>query len=301
MRGRQAVPSSDAGALLAEALGPRRVPRQEARDLMNLPGAHLGPSAARDCARRGRGVVVTCGTDTMEEFAMLADLLHDGEEPIVLTGAKPSRLASRRGRPGQPGRRGCRGRRARECRAGHGYCLRRRDPRRAHSDQGRRHRPHRLRLAPDRPPRAGDRRLGVARVPPAAQPLDTHRLDARVEIITAHLGADGRLLDGAAMVCEGIVAVLLGAGHCPPAFLDALVRAAELVPVVVTTRVARGGIRATPTDFRGSESDVRAGGAVVAGLLSPAAARMKLVACLGASLAPEAIRRAFADADLGSS
>jgi L-asparaginase len=96
------------------------------------------------------------------------------------------------------------------------------------------------------------------------------------------------------------VAVLLGAGHCPPASLDALVRAAELVPVVVTTRVARGGILRDTYSFRGSERDVRASGAVVAGLLSPAAARMKLVASLGASLAPKPIRRAFADDDLGS-
>ena len=59
-----------------------------------MPSAHLTLEdqlhicrEARDAARRGIGVVITHGTDTLEETAMLCDVVHDAEAPIVITGA----------------------------------------------------------------------------------------------------------------------------------------------------------------------------------------------------------------------
>ena len=66
----------------------------QAQTVTNLPSAHLTLDdqlricrQARDAARRGIGVVVTHGTDTLEETAMLCDVVHDAEAPIVFTGA----------------------------------------------------------------------------------------------------------------------------------------------------------------------------------------------------------------------
>ena len=122
-------------------------------------------------------------------------------------------------------------------------------------------------------------------------------MDARVEIVTAGLGSDGALLDAAlAAGADGIVAVLLGAGHAPPAFLAACRAAAERVPVVACVRPESGGCCAPPTASR-APSATCAGRADARPALSPAAARIMLMACLGAGYSRVATAAAFAPSD----
>src|SRR3954452_13825995 len=89
-----ATPELDADALVASVPGLQAFPDLEAITVLNKPSAHLTLEdqlqvcrAARDAARRGIGVVVTHGTDVLEETAMLCDVLHDADAPIVFTGA----------------------------------------------------------------------------------------------------------------------------------------------------------------------------------------------------------------------
>jgi L-asparaginase len=305
MTGPRATPGLQARELVEAALGPARSPEVEVRDVMSLPGPHIGPAQALDIARQavavagaGRGVVVTTGTDTLEELAMLTDLLHDGQAPIVFTGA--NRPATRPGADGPANLADAVAVAAAEEAAGLGTVV-------VFGGEV-----HAARLAtkidttgpvafasPASGPvgRVVDGALWLAARPRRQPSLRPSRLEARVEIVVAHLGADARLIDAAASFSDGLVAVLLGAGHAPPAFLEGLEAAAARMPVVATTRVARGGMLRDTYGFRGSEVDVRASGAIAAGLLTPAAARIKLLACLGAGLDGAAIADAFSGDD----
>jgi L-asparaginase len=95
MRGDRAVPALDAPALLEQlAAAPYALPALSTETLLALPSAQLTLADAFGLAARaaqvagaGEGVVLTTGTDTLEELAVLCALMHGGPAPIVLTGA----------------------------------------------------------------------------------------------------------------------------------------------------------------------------------------------------------------------
>jgi L-asparaginase/Glu-tRNA(Gln) amidotransferase subunit D len=62
-------------------------------------------------------------------------------------------------------------------------------------------------------------------------------------------------------------------------------------------RPARGAILRSTYAFAGAESDLRATPVICAGALSPAAARIKLMACLGAGYTRVSTAGAFAADD----
>ena len=234
---------------------------------------------AREAAA-GRGVVVTHGTDTLEETAYLCDVIYGGDAPIVFTGAM--RPASAPGADGPANLRDAvaaaavaDGLGVLVCFAGELHAAR--DVRKADSTS----------VAAFRSPRLGplgfvrEGRVSVERRLDRVPPLDPAHLDATVHIVPAALGSDGALVRAAAQGADGLVAVVLGAGHTPPAFLDALHEVSERIPVVVTVRPERGAVLHDTYGFEGAEGDLRSGRLVIAGELTPQAARMRLLAEFG--------------------
>ena len=307
MTGRNEVtPALDAGAILAEVPGLADRGGIEARTLFNVPSAHLALGdqleicrAARDAARRGIGVVVTHGTDTLEETAMLCDVIHDAEAPIVFTGA--IRPASAPGADGPANLLDAIAVAASDAASGmgvlvvfggeihHARCTRKTDT---------------TSLVAFSSPQTGPLGRVTEGHPtvwsrlPRNPPLDPPNLDRRVLIAPTVSGDDGALAEAVlATDPHGVVVGTLGAGHLAPAVMALWAEAAERIPIIAYCRPERGVILTTTYGYPGSEKDLRGTGMIPAGFLSPQAARMKLLACLASDLTIEETRWAFRQDD----
>jgi len=91
-----ATPALGAREILAQVPHIDDVAEIEAEDFARLPGPHVTPEQMWRLARRAAawlerpdvdGLVVTHGTDTIEETAFLLDLVLTSSKPVVLVGA----------------------------------------------------------------------------------------------------------------------------------------------------------------------------------------------------------------------
>jgi L-asparaginase len=217
-------------------------------------------------------IVVTHGTDTLEETAILLHALHAGEKPIVLTAAMrpatspeadgPANLlwavqvaasAAARGEGGVA-----------VALAGRIWAAR--DVRKAHTH------------AVDAFDGGGAPPLDERSPWPAPEAQGWHLLEAsappRVEIVSSHVDADGWLVDAALAHASpthqrlaGLVVACTGHGTWHRGLEAALTRARDAgVTVWRSSRVARGGVQARPGDVWPAAGDG-----------TPAQARVRLV------------------------
>jgi L-asparaginase len=114
-----------------------------------------------------------------------------------------------------------------------------------------------------------------------------------VDIVYAYAGADGRILDALRSEGRGVVVAALGRGNTPLAMFEAIKRwIADRKPVVITSRAARG--RVGPTyGFPGGGRSLYDAGAIFAGARRPAQARIDLMLALGAGLEGDQLVAAF--------
>ncbi|MEJ1109582.1 MULTISPECIES: asparaginase [unclassified Kribbella] len=238
------------------------------------------------------GVVVTHGTDTMEETAFLLDLLLRAHETVVLTGAQrhageadsdgPRNLADAVRVAGDPGARGLG---AVIVMAGRIHPAR--TVRKAHTVAADAF------ASPDGGP-IGAVDVTGPRVWSRPVRAPGFRLDelgsslARVDVVSLHLDADDtQLVACVAAGAHGIVLAALGAGNPTPAVLRTVAACVrDGIPVLVTSRCGAGP--AVPVYGAGGGADLAAAGAVFAGDLGSAKARLLLAAALTAEPTPAA-------------
>lgn len=277
------------------------------RAIANISSSDVRPRHLREVLEHARravdegadGVVLTHGTDTLEETAFVLNRYWDREAPLVVTGAM--RPASAPGADGPANLRdavstavapSARDRGVLVVFDGHVHLADQVTKASSRSvsafasspsgpfamvDEGDLHLLH----------RPFDRVARVDGVPPDRFPP--------VPILTAGLDEDLALLDHVpSRALAGLVIAGVGMGHVSPAAMPRLRRLLDAgTPVVVATRIASGGTSTHHYAYPGSEVDLLDAGALMAGFLPPAQARLLLQILLADGADPAQIRESF--------
>lgn len=235
------------------------------------------------------GVVVTQGTDTLEETAFLLSLLNEGRAPFIVTGAMRN--------PTLPGADGA----ANLVAAVQVAATARRDlgtvvvfndeihdawfVRKTHTSST-----STFSSAPGAGPLGWvvEDRIVLNHLPvprPSIQlPADATLAD--VAVLTVSVGEDLRLLDQIPSCgYAGVVIEALGGGHLPERALERLQRASETLPVVIASRTGSGDLLRATYRSPGAEIDLRARNLLFAGQLDAPKARLLLAALLASDRA----------------
>jgi L-asparaginase len=279
-----------------------------AEDFRKLPGASLTTSDIVDLVGRMEqadregvdGIVVTQGTDTLEETAFLTDLYYRGSVPVVFTGAMRSAASAGADGPANllAAVQVATCARARE----QGVLVVLGDEIHAARHVRKMHTTSPAAFGSPATGPLGRLVEGTARLQRALKktgvvplPLGTPGAPSEVEVVTASLGSSGILLEGLEGKVAGLVVAAFGAGHVPQTWVPRLEALAAAMPVVLASRIGTGPVLTSTYAFPGSESDLLARGLVSAGTLDPYKARLLLIAHLAAGTPRSEIAKVFLD------
>ncbi len=299
------VPALSAGDLVAAVPGLSDTGvALRVHDFRKVPGASLTfddlialSIAAREAVDAGAdGVVVTQGTDTIEESAFALDLLWRSDAPLVVTGAMrnptlagadgPANLlaAVRVGSAPAARQMGCLVVLNDDIHAA-------RWVRKTHTTS-----PAAFR-SPDTGPvglvAEGNVRIWArpVRRPLTLEPRQTSL--PRTAVVPVVLGDDGETLRRIGEGLDGLVVAAFGAGHVPAAAVEALTELAATMPVILSSRIGSGPVLTSTYGFAGSESDLLARGLIGAGSLDCYKARVLLHLLLASGAERGNITKAF--------
>ena len=243
------------------------------------------------------GVVVTQGTDTIEESAYLLDLFHDRPEPVIVTGAMrnpalagadgPANLLAAITAAAHPATRSW------------GCLVLLNDDIHAASRVSKTHSTSTATFASRNGGPIGQVVEGTPQI--FNRGITRYTLSrpgiagqARVGMHTAVLGDDGRQLPLIAADLDGLVIAGFGVGHVPETWAGPLGAIAARIPVILASRTGAGSVLTGTYGFPGSERDLLDRGLIPAGFLGPLKARILLWALISTGTTNHsAIRQAF--------
>lgn len=251
-----------------------------------------------DSAPTVDGIVISQGTDTIEETSYLLDLWYTGTRPVVITGAMRN--------PAQAGHDGPANLLAAITTAASDASRDRsvlvvmadevHDPQRVAKT-------HATSVTAFSSPNGGPVgyvaegrvRFYQAAKPRLVVPLPRKGTFPRVGIVTVTIGDTGELLESAAHL-DGLVVAAMGVGHVPSEMTSKLQDIAARIPVVLTSRTGGGPALTRTYGFTGSESDLIARGLIPGGILPSLKARLLLISALAADGTRDQIINAFGSA-----
>ncbi|MCU1662452.1 MAG: L-asparaginase [Pseudonocardia sp.] len=276
------------GVSLPCAVRPRDVRTMSSRAITPTDVWELAGVVREEIEGGAAGVVITHGTDTMEETAYALSMLIGTPVPVVLTGAmRATHLAGPDGHANLA---------AAVAVAAH-QDVARYGPVIVFQDEIHVARlvtkTHSTRVAAFTSPAAGPVGYvaedavelllgpppGTDRLPMIAHPAK------RVDLVWAAMGAGHEIVDAVAADVDGLVVAANGGGHLSPVFTESVTRIVRSGrPVVLASRCADGPQLRRTYAGTGSETQLLEAGLIPAGILSPVKARLRLLFGLSAGL-----------------
>ena len=299
------APSLTGEALVEDVPEISEVAEVSAESFRQVPGSELTLEDLIELATEieGRidegatGVVVTQGTDTIEETCFVLDLLVDRDAPVVVTGAMRN--------PTLPGAEGPANLLA-SVRVATGGAARGLGTMVVLNDEIHAARfvqkTHTSNPATFRSPLAGpvgyvfedNVRIVTRPVGRRHIELPEETRDHPVALYTVGLGDDGRLLEQIGRLgYEGLVIEAFGVGHVPSVMAEPLESRANEMPVVLASRTGSGEVHRETYGFTGSESDLLERGLINAGMLDGPKARLFLSLLLRSGASKEEVAGEF--------
>ena len=273
-------------------------------EFTNLPSSHLTPAQTLELGQRIEaalltpnvdGVVVTHGTDTLEESAYLVDLTVNSVKPVVFTGAM--RTATMVGYDGMLNLAAAIRVAAADATRNQGTLVVFNEAIFAASEAQKVHcQAINAFDAPGSGPigRVEGERVLLHHQAPERQFIPCSRLEEMVDLIRIGQGADDRLLRHA--IADGVAGIVIesfGSGRVPPWWLPTISEAlAKRIAVVIATRCSAGSLY-DEYGYVGAFHDLQRLGVLFAHNLSGVKARIKLMVALGTARKPSELRAWF--------